>query len=337
MLNYLQYQHLKRITETQKPYRGTVDKYPFADRNHNYKYFYPKEVNGEIEYHVGYYHRWDTEKLSIEEYEAKKPTMDKKELERWSSRSVWNDKTKQHDLSGYEKYSKSPKTDLIIRSDNTVEIVTDSFHQGMRMIFSAWSYSRGCFQSSVNHGGVIYRRGDKVLPIFKGMRFNMETMEVHPSAQYIITYSRVNRTKSKEALSHYQEKLNMANAFINVMDIDVFEEDKKTVYQELMDKGDSWWDREERIKAVKLADNIFFERPVEACYLYMRTFDVGYYISRSAPSSEWTKKLKSKFAKHIQIRHDTFDKEYVTHLEPFKTSTWNIQIKVNGKMVERLT
>lgn len=342
MNNELKYERLKRITETQKPYRGTTDKYPFSDRNHNYKYFYPREVNGEIEYHVGYYHKWESDSMTTEEFDAKKSSMDKKELGKWREQTQWDSNARQHVPTGlYERDIKNPKVDLIIRSDNTVEIVTDNFHQGMRMIFSAYSYSNGVFQSSNAHDGVIYgwrQDGvDRRIPIFKGMRFNMDTREIHPSAQYLVTYRNVNRTKSKEAMNIYRDKLNMAFAFMNVMDREQFENDKESVYAELVSDSNHWWSKDTTEKAQTTANEIFFDRPVEAIYLYMKTMHCGYYLSRLAHPSDWIRVFKKRFTKFIQLRHDTFDKEYITHLEPFKSSTWNMDITVNGKMVERLT
>ena len=343
MNNELKYERLKRITETQKPWRGTIDKYPFSDRNHNYKYFYPREVNGEIEYHVGYYHKWQTESMTTEEFNAKKGSMDSKEFKKWREKEKWDSNTRTYEPTGYyEKDVKNPKVDLIIRSDNTAEIVTDNFHQGMRMIFSAYSYSNGVFQSSVNHGGIVYgrrdSRGDIRIPIFKHMRFNMDTMEVHPSSKYIATYNTVDRKKSKEAMSIYQDKLNGAYAFITCMDKESFNQDREEVVEELIpdNKGSHWWSDAMRKEAISLADNIFFEKPVEAIYTYMKAFNVGYYMSSLADPSDWISSFKKKFAKYIHVKHDTFTKEYLTHLENFKSSPWNIEITVNGKMVERL-
>jgi len=343
MNNELKYERLKRITETQKPWRGTIDKYPFSDRNHNYKYFYPREVNGEIEYHVGYYHKWQTESMTTEEFNAKKSSMAKGELKKWREKEKWNTDARTYEPTGYyEKDVKNPKVDLIIRSDNTAEIVTDNFHQGMRMIFSAYSYSNGVFQSSVNHGGIVYgrrdSRGDIRIPIFKHMRFNMDTMEVHPSSKYIATYNTVDRKKSKEAMSIYQDKLNGAYAFITCMDKESFNQDREEVVEELIpdNKGSHWWSDAMRKEAISLADNIFFEKPVEAIYTYMKAFNVGYYMSSLADPSDWISSFKKKFAKYIHVKHDTFTKEYLTHLENFKSSPWNIEITVNGKMVERL-
>jgi hypothetical protein len=343
MNNELKYERLKRITETQKPYRGTTDKYPFSDRKHNYKYFVPVEVNGEIEYHVGYYHKWYTDDMTGDEFNARKDSMDKKELKQWHEKSEWDSNARAYQNTGtYERNFKNPKVDLIIRSDNTVEIVTDNFHQGMRMIFSAYSYSNGVFQSSVNHGGIVYGRRDNGvdirIPIFKHMRFNMDTMQVHPSAHYIATYRTVDRKLSKEAMSIYQDKLNGAFAFITCMDKESFREDIDSVTKELIPDNITsyYWGSESQNKAEKLADSIFFEKPVEAIYLYMKSFHVGYYLSSMAHPSDWIRVFKKKFAKYIHAKHDTFSKEYLTHLENFKSSQWNIDVTVNGKMVERL-
>ena len=343
MNHNLRYEHLKRITETQKPWRGTVDKYPFSDRNHSYKYFYPKEVNGEIEYHVGYYHKWETETATAEEYNAKKASMDKRELKKWRELNDWDSINKTYTPTGnYQKDFKNPKVDLIIRSDDTVEVVTDNFHQGMRMIFSAYNYINGVFQSSVNHGGIIYTWTElgvtKTIPIFKGMRFNIDTREIHPSAKYIATYRKVDRTLSKEAMNIYQDKLNGAYAFINCMEKEAFIADTDSVAEELLPdfKNRYYWGVTAQDEAEKLADKIFFEKPVEAIYLYMKSFHVGYYLSSMAHPSEYVNVFKKKFAKYIQEKHDTFYKTSITHLEDFKSSQWNIDITVNGKMVERL-
>jgi hypothetical protein len=69
----------------------------------------------------------------------------------------------------------------------------------------------------------------------------------------------------------------------------------------------------------------------------MKAFNVGYYLGSLADPTDWIKTFKKKFAKHIHVKHDTFTKEYLTHLENFKSSPWNIDITINGKMVERLT
>jgi hypothetical protein len=346
MNSNLRYEHLKRITETQKPYRGTTDKYPFDDRKHNYKYFYPREVNGETEYHVGYYHKWETETMTAEEFNAKKSSMAKGELKKWREETIWNKDSNVVETTGnYMKDFKNPKIDLIIRSDNTVEIVTNMLHQGMRMIFSAWNYANGVFQSSVAHGGIVYRRKDNgtviAIPIFKHIRFNMDTMAIHESSKYLATYNTVDRKKSKEAMNIYQDKLNGAYAFITCMDRESFNQDKEEVTNELFANTESrnhyYWGKEQRNSAVAIAEKIFFEKPVEAIYVYMKAFNVGYYTSSQAQPSDWIKTFKKKFAKYIHVKHDTFTREYLTHLENFKSSPWNIDITIDGKMVERLT
>ena len=269
--------------------------------------------------------------------------MDSKEFKKWREKEKWDSNARTYEPTGYyEKDVKNPKIDLIIRSDNTVEIVTDNFHQGMRMIFSAYHYANGVFQSSVGHGGIVYgrrdSRGDIRIPIFKHMRFNMDTMAIHESSKYLATYKTVDRKKSKEAMNIYQDKLNGAFAFITCMDKENFKQDQENVLEELIpDDNHYYWGKEKRDIALTIADRIFFEKPVEAIYTYMKAFNVGYYMSSLAHPSDWIRGFKKKFAKYIQVKHDTFTKEYLTHLENFKSSQWDIDITIDGKMVERLT
>ncbi len=166
----------------------------------------------------------------------------------------------------------------------------------------------------------------------------MDTMAIHESSKYLVTYKTVDRKKSKEAINIYQDKLNGAYAFITCMDKESFNQDREEVVEELIpdNKGSHWWSDAMRKEAISLADNIFFEKPVEAIYTYMKAFNVGYYMSSLADPSDWISSFKKKFAKYIHVKHDTFTKEYLTHLENFKSSQWNIDVTVNGKMVERL-
>jgi hypothetical protein len=281
--------------------------------------------------------------MTAEEFNAKKSSMAKGERKKWREETIWKKDSSGIERTGnYIKDFKIPKVDLIIRSDNTVEIVTNSFHQGMRMIFSAWNYANGVFQSSVEHGGIVYgrrdSRGDTRIPIFKHIRFNMDTMAIHESSKYLATYNTVDRKKSKEAMNIYQDTLNGAYAFISCMDRETFKQDREEVIDELTpdNKGSHWWSNAMREEANLLADKIFFEKPVEAIYVYMKTFNVGYYLGSLADPIDWINGFKKKFAKYIHVKHDTFTKEYLTHLENFKSSSWNIDITIDGKMVERL-
>jgi hypothetical protein len=195
----------------------------------------------------------------------------------------------------------------------------------------------------VAHGGIVYRRKDNgtviTIPIFKHIRFNMDTMAIHESVKYLATYKTVDRKLSKQAMNIYQDKLNGAYAFINCMDKESFLSDMQSVLQELFadDSNHYYWGKEKKDSALVLADKMFFEKPVEAIYTYMKAFSVSYYLGSQSEPSAWLKGFKKKFAKHIQVKHDTFTKDYLTHLENFKSSPWNIDITINGKMVERLT
>ena len=74
-----------------------------------------------------------------------------------------------------------------------------------------------------------------------------------------------------------------------------------------------YWSKEKRDGALLIADKIFFEKPVEAIYVYMKAFNVGYYTSSQAQPSDLINGFKKKFAKYIHVKHDTFTKKYKPH------------------------
>ena len=121
------------------------------------------------------------------------------------------------------------------------------------------------------------------------------------------------------------------------MDRESFNQDKEEVVNELIPENSQYyWSKDKREKATALADEILLNKPVEGIYLFMRAFNVGYYMSSLAHPSDWINVFKKKFAKHIHVKHNTFDTDFITHLDNFKSSPWDINITVNGKMVERL-
>jgi hypothetical protein len=122
------------------------------------------------------------------------------------------------------------------------------------------------------------------------------------------------------------------------MDRETFKQEKEEVTNELIEIDNHYyWGKEKRDSALLIADKIFNEKPVEAVYVYMKAFNVGYYLGSLADPTDWINGFKKKFAKYIHVKHDTFTKKYLTHQENFKSSPWNIDITIDGKMVERLT
>ena len=156
------YQRLLKISETQKPYRKSESRYPFSDRRYGYKHFFKQEVNGVPEFVLCY---------------------------------------------GYDNHGGIDKNQFArIRSDNSIEFirVEPFMYQGLRMIMSAFHYRNGYFRSSVRHGGIIYNKLIdehegiwRIIPIFKGLRMNMDTLEIHDSCKYTFTKKTITEKKLK--------------------------------------------------------------------------------------------------------------------------------------------
>ena len=66
----LSYARLERITQTEKPYRGTTDRYPVGNRRHNLKNFFVREENGVKVFDVTYGTRFKSHPLTKKEFDA---------------------------------------------------------------------------------------------------------------------------------------------------------------------------------------------------------------------------------------------------------------------------
>ena len=64
----LDWNRLTEITKNVKPYRNSTNRYPVADRRHNTKCFYVKEIDGEIVYEITYGYKYLEHFHTKEEY-----------------------------------------------------------------------------------------------------------------------------------------------------------------------------------------------------------------------------------------------------------------------------
>jgi hypothetical protein len=53
------YQRLLKISETQEPYRGSENRFPFSDRKYGHKYFLKDIVDGVPQFRLCYYYKSD--------------------------------------------------------------------------------------------------------------------------------------------------------------------------------------------------------------------------------------------------------------------------------------
>ena len=333
----LDWSRLTEITKTQKPYRGTTNRFPIGDRRHNTKDFVSEERNGEQVYSVRYGHTYKRHEHTMEEWQANQGSIHKRE-----------------DYEGnivYESYSSIPRELGIVRSDNTFEFTSAYYGQGDNMIMSNWA--RGWFLRSSRHGGMIYRTNDVLHPIFKGMRVYCETMMPHESSQYQVVGKRVSRKDAKEFLSRYTDFYKINEVMLKAMDWKGYMETVADVLKPLGITTDNWQlHSAEQEKLVKFAEENLNTSPLDAGIAYALAYDVQNLFSRhrafSDPngSSYYNREveldvvfsnLKRKLNKELYKKNPSVMKltEYEPN-KPYPPSEWGVDITVNGKEVEQL-
>jgi hypothetical protein len=333
----LEWSRLTEITKTQKPYRGTTNRFPIGDRRHNTKDFVSEERNGEQVYSVRYGHTYKRHEHTKEEWQANQGSIHKRE-----------------DYEGnivYESYSSIPRELGIVRSDNTFEFTSAYYGQGDNQIMSNWA--RGWFLRSSRHGGMIYRTNDVLHPIFKGMRVYCETMMPHESSQYQVVGKRVSRKDAKEFLSRYTDFYKINEVMLKAMDWKGYMETMADVLKPLGIGTDNWsLHHEEKDKLIAFAEKNLNTAPLDAGIAYALAYDVQNLFSRhrafSDPngSSYYNREveldvvfsnLKRKLNKELYKKNPSVMKltEYEPN-KPYPPSEWGVDITVNGKEVEQL-
>lgn len=333
----LTWERLTNITNTQKPYRGTTNRFPVGDRRHSTKDFISEERNGELVYVIRYGTSWDSVQHTKEEFLA---DQDNNINER-----TYDGKTE------YVRYVSSPRELGIVRSDNTFEFVSRYYGQGDNQIMSNWS--KGYFMRSSRHGGMVYMERDSIFhPIFKGMRVDCDTMMPHKDSQYKVVGKRVSRKDAKEFLTRYADFYKINEVMLKTMEWKGFMETGLDVMKSLNINTDTWsLDDNQRDALIKFADENLNTSPLDAGMAFTLAYDVMNTYARVRAfngdgASYYTQEveldlvfanLKRKLNKELYRRNPSVMKltEYVPH-EIYPASEWGVDVFVNGVEVEQL-
>jgi hypothetical protein len=343
MNNYFNYARLAEIADKDVPFRGT-NRYPVENRRHTYKYFtIDTDTDGQRMFNIGYYHMHDKETITDEEYkEIVAKTKSKRALNKLHQEDEWDEVNKRYNPTGnHYRYLKNDRILATVRADNTIEFNETYYGQGDRHFLSGdgWT-TKGYFSTSVKHGGMTYflsnTKRKQGLPIFKGMRFNMTTLELHPDSKYIFKRRTVNRKKVKEAFKKYEQPLTLAKTMLSAMTSEVFKDDIGNVLAEYL--GDevaqsNWMGTDCRKKAMEIADSIILDKPLDAIYLYIKSMHIRFYLS-DKPIDTFTR-VKHQLKKHLYYLNDTFDYDEYDSTHPLPTSSWDMDLIVNGKIIIR--
>lgn len=336
------YARLKDIVANVKPFKlqrmaeGIPTMYPFDNRKHTYKYFtVDHDTDGQEMYRVGYYQESEKITISTEEFESKyKPNLTERQIKHY-----WYDKG-----DTWETYVYKPATQVILRADNTVEFTRQFYGQGERQFLNGQWGRRGYIASSAKHGGMIYhahKDGKKyIMPIFQGFRFNPDTNEVHDSSKYTVTIRTINRKTSKEVVKQYEDKFNLAKAIFSSMTNEVYRDQINSIIAEHMPQemhnGRYYLSNQDKEKAIKLADSLLYDKPIDAFLLYIKGLNLyAYYGSRVTEAFDSYQRAIKGVTKRLYYINDTFEYTTYDHTQSLISSSWVIDIKVNNNIVVR--
>ena len=233
----------------------------------------------------------------------------------------------------------------IVRNDNSIEFVRENNNmwQGLRQIMSGWRYGQGYFCSSVRHGGIIYQRESRVIPIFKGLRMNMDTLEIHDSCKYTFTKKTINREKAKNYLAKYDEPFKIAEMMFSNLPLDTLYNDCIDIVEEhFPDYIHNYSDNTHRYvseppndKMFEKASEILNTSPLDAYVLMLMKIGQWWRIHDRSSAKETFRNGKNRIFKNLKRYEDIFDVKEYDHTQDLTPSEWGVDVVVNNQPVVR--
>ena len=336
----LEWNRLTEITKTQKPYRGTTNRFPIGKRTHNTKCFYLEERNGEKVYVITYGHSHKAHIHTEEEYKANPSVIHHRE---------WADEGQK-----YVSYTPIPCEIGIVRSDNTFEFTGTNYGQGDNMLLSQWSM--GTFFRSSRHGGMVYRQNysDPLFhPIFKGMRVYCDDMKVHESSEYTLTGRRVSRKDANEFLKQYEDFYTINETMFKAMEWKSFMDTVLDVSSQMgIDYEKNWYmANEDKCRLLEFANKSLNDAPLDSCVCFLLAYDIknmyanargnanpskGNYYAREHQLDVLFSNLKRKLNKELYSKNPTVMKPIEHEAgKYYPPSEWGVEVYVDGKEVEQ--
>jgi hypothetical protein len=322
------------------PYRGTM-RYPMENRSNRQNIFELVETNNDIEFHISHGYRYTEKEIS----EARFKLLDGVRGARVHKKT--------HDHESYEYYTHEsvPRVLCVVRSDNTLEYVANSYYQGDNMKMSDWmgGYQHDTYRmSGTAYTSGYYNKHDKGVchPIFKGLRINQETHE--PVGMNVQVFRRtVNRKKSKELMAKYKEAFKSPDAMLKCMDTDTMIVSIKDILDEHFGHDGNTYINTK--KCFEIAERMFaegsnfdgvilhgFAQGIQGFNRWaIDSFSSGqnrnYY--RMTEPKNVVPRLISCMAKKLYKEYKPFDEEEVD-FKNVKGSEWGIRIVVDGVELE---
>jgi len=315
----------------------------YSDRRQPYSLFRVVETENDIEYHVCYGRDWESKEITEQKYNLLKGVRGKRVSK------------KDRDYEPYPFYETIaiPRALAIVRSDNTIEFVRDSYWQGDRKKMSEWlkhtSYMFDGYRFSGN-GLVAHVNGQDVhMPIFKGLRLDAETLKPHESQNIQVFRKIVDRKKSKALMAKYDMRLKTAHAMLKCLDMDTMMVSAKDLLEEHASKpNDNSWKYLGSDEAMRIGDNLLESgSEFEASLMYAMAIGVngfsvyaienygnGHTRYNTCEPKNLVPRIKASLAKKAYETHKPFYEVEVPFMNT-KGSAWGLRVVLNGVDVVR--
>jgi len=329
----LNYERLKRISLSEKPYRGSTNRFPLTGRQNNKKYFLVEQENGETVFKIVYCYAYDRMEITKDEATA----LDK------AGKNFYFDSSENR----YFKWVRTPNVIGTVRSDNTFEFTAQSYGQGVRHFLSTASY--GYFFNDSRRGGMVYRESvggnQRMLPIYKGMRVCCGTME--PTKPITVVGKTVDRKASKKLMAEHQDFFKVAETMCKAMTLGSWLDTAKDIYLEhetIIKKIDKT-PEDKSSTLLKLAEEMKASSPLDAVVLYALGMNIdGFRWKVKNPSTWHSHKdaidmfntMKARLCKQIyKENEDTFKTVTYEMGEVYPPSEWGYTLVVDGVEVNQ--
>jgi len=244
------------VANSVSPYRGTTNRFPIGSRRENNKYFLVGQEGDEKIFDIVYgdrYARKDITKKEYDEYLAQ-------------GKAAGNSSA----TGEYYTWEREPNFMGVVRSTNTFEFTGTHYGQGEHYFLS--SCSQGFFNTDSRRGGMLYRHGEKMYPIYRGMEMDCEDM--YPiDFDIVITGRKVNRKEGKDLLKRYEDFYKICEVMCKSMDGPTFEQTATAIYNEYKPMDETNLNIKTET-AFALAGSLIHQAPFDALILYALAFDV---------------------------------------------------------------
>jgi hypothetical protein len=340
MFYYLAYKKLKDITLTQKPYRGTHNRFPVGSRTQSNKYFLTEEINGESIARVIYGERRQYTSINKELHDYLRGKLNVNVVQRGSPTEPT-----------FYRIDTVPNELGIVHEDNTFEFTAHHLNQGENNILSKWS--EGYLNTSIRHGGVVFSGFEKFHPIWQGARFNTETSSSQPHTPYQVFGLRVKRKEAKDFFKSYEKFFTIARTMSTAMDWDNFQSAGIEVINQHITGFDweqvvNWYDDTRASKFKAKAHELKDISPFDAYVLYLcaynsnviHRFANGVGVKRSYYREVGLHELYLGF--HRRVTQDLYKAtpDLFNHIEyeagkKYPANNWGIKVIVDGKQVKQ--